>query len=251
MTDGSTAGAGPASAHVALAGRCADGLGARFPSAGIGLSGSVAEGRHTPASDVDLLVVDDAIARDHQLVFREEEIRVNVVCVHPARFAARIRGDAGRFVGVRLNYVLAARPLRDPRGQLAALQHEARAVLRARTERKDEILASLRARISPLLVTAGQPGGSGAVFDALALLADALLLRAGHTARLKSESRPFDALAAVDPQAHATMTAVVEGHAAVGPLLARLYARAFAAERMDETAWGNTLIGLPPNPEIQ
>lgn len=177
---------------------------------------------------MDLLVVDDTVTRDHQLVFRERGIRVNVMCVHPARFAARIRGDASRFAGVRLNYVLAARPLRDPRGQLSALQADARAVLHARTERRAEILASLRARIEPL-VAAADRGSPGAVADALPLLADAVLLRRGRTARTKAEGRPFDALASVDPRAHALVREVLREGARAGPLLAQLQARAFGA----------------------
>ncbi|HET7229029.1 MAG TPA: nucleotidyltransferase domain-containing protein [Longimicrobium sp.] len=219
--------AAPATPHAAIAAACADGLAARFPGAGIGLSGSVAEGRHTAASDVDLLVVDDAIARDHQAVFREQGIRVNVLCVHPARFAARIRGDAGRYAGIRLNFVLAARPLRDPRGHLSALQDEARAVLHARTERRGEILESLRARIAPLIAAAPGPDSERAMLDALPLLADALLLRRGQTARTKAESRPFDALAAADPGAHALVQAALRGDEDPAPLLARLYTRAF------------------------
>jgi hypothetical protein len=197
--------------HTALLERVTDALAARFPAAGIAVTGSVAAGTHHTGSDLDLLVVDTTVARDWQMAFPAEGVRVNVVCVHPERFGAQMRADAAAFAAVRASYVISARTLRDPAGHLDTLRDHARRAVELRRTNRDELFAvhaaAARARL------ARSEGGLDA-WAAAALVAaiEGALLRAGRTALSKADgSRPMVALASEDPALHARIAALLAG----------------------------------------
>jgi len=199
--------------HLALLDRAVAALEERFPRAGIGVTGSVAAGRQSVGSDLDLLVADPSVARDWQMAFREGAIRVNVVCVHPERFAGQLRADAAAFAAIRASYVLSTRPLRDPEGHLHALRADARAALALRDTGRDELLARLEDRARELLSRSGSTPDVWAV-GALWITVEAAHLAAGRTALDKREgNRPFEVLERHDPELHALARAVLHGTA--------------------------------------
>ena len=214
--------------HLRLLERWTGALAERFPAGGIGVAGSVAAGRHTADSDLDLLVADRGVARGHQLAVRDEGVRVNVVCVHPDAFAALLRDDAHRFAGIRTSYVAGVRVVRDPDGALAALQDAARQVLRARAESPEPFLAALRERAAAALAGVDEPRAGPRSAAVASFLADAALLRAGRTALDKRDGlRPFDALAGVDPGLHGMLEALLLHGAPPRATLDRAFAHVF------------------------
>ncbi len=196
--------------HARLLERWTAALAERFPDAGIGVTGSVAAGRHGAGSDLDLLVADREVVCGHQMAVRDEGVRVNVVCVHPDAFAALMREDAPRFAGIRASYVAGARVLRDPEGALAALVDAARESLRRRAENPGPLLAALRERAAAALAGVEEPRAGPRSAAVVSLLADAALLGAGRTALDKRTGlRPFDALAEVDLPLHRAFEALL------------------------------------------
>jgi hypothetical protein len=217
--------------HLRLLDRWSAALAARFPDGAIGVAGSVAAGRHGPASDLDLLVADRAVRHARQAVSHDEGVRVNVLCVHPERWAALLDDDAYRFAGVRTHYVLGVRVLRDPHGLLAPLQAYARGVLARRDAGPADLLATLRDRVSAVLpAAADEPRPGPRTARALRLLAEAALLKAGRTARDKRDGRrPFHALAATDPALHRMTEALVRGGAPARATLESAFLHVFPA----------------------
>lgn len=200
--------------HLRLLDKWSGALAARFPDGGIGVAGSVAAGRHGPASDLDLLVADRAVLRARQAVSHDEGVRVNIVCVHPERWAALLDEDAYRFAGIRTSFVLGLRVLRDPHGLLEPLQARARGVLARRDEDSAAMLATLRERTAAVLAAADEPRPGPRSIKVLRLLVEAALLKAGRTARDKRDGRrPFEALAAANPGLHRLAQALLRGNA--------------------------------------
>lgn len=196
--------------HLRLLDHWSRALAARFPEGGIAVAGSVGAGRHGPASDLDLLVADRSARRARQTVAVEDRVRVNVVCVHPERWAALLDEDAFRFAAIRSSYVLGARVLRDPHGLVASLQASARAVRARREHEPAALLAVLRGRAADALARADEPRPGPRTRRALSLLVEGALLRAGRTAADKREGRrPFEALAHADPVLHGMAAALL------------------------------------------
>lgn len=214
--------------HLAIVGRWVAALAERFPAAGVGVAGSVAAGRHGPDSDVDLLVADRSVRRGQQMVWTDEGVRVNMVCVHPDAFLALLHEDAHQFAGVRLSYVFGARVLRDPHGALAALREGAAAVLRGRQAERDLLLARLRERATIALGAVDEPVAGPRSMNVLWMLADAALLRAGRTALHKAEGlRPFDVLAEADAETYRAAEELLLRGAPPRPTLERAFAHVF------------------------
>jgi len=198
-----------------------------MPEAGIGVTGSFATGRHHAGSDVDLLVADPAVRRDWQMAVHEDGIRVNVLCVHPQRFAAQLAADATLFAAVRASYVLSARPLHDPHGRLAALQGDARAALALRETARGELLARLEATARELRRRSERGPDFWAV-GALWSAVEAAHLRAGRTALDKLEgNRPFEVLERHDPELHALARAALQGSAPLRETVDAILERVF------------------------
>lgn len=210
--------------HRALATEAANALAVRFPGAAIGLTGSVAAGRHTAQSDVDLLVAVPSISRDLQYVFALEGIRVNVLAADPVRLGARLDGEAARFASMLLGYVLGARTLHDPDGVLDGLRARARAALARRAAEPERLMDELRARIHPL--AAAGPADRAGERALVALLLDAWFLRRGRHLLHKSEAvRPFLLVGEDDPAFLELLSVLVLDGATprlVDALLARL-----------------------------
>jgi len=221
--------------HLATLERTADALLRRFPNAGVGVTGSVGAGTHHAGSDLDLLVVDDGIVRDWQLAVHEGGVRVNVVCAHPARFAAQLRADAPRFAAVGASYVLSARALRDPAGHLAALQAAARAAVGMRESARGELLARAEATARDLLSHHAAENGRWAVAASVWTTVEAAHLAAGRTALEKGDGRrPFEVLARADPELHALARTALTGGgppAEAVEAVERMIARVFGPER--------------------
>lgn len=214
--------------HARLLERWVSALARRFPSAGIGVAGSVAAGRHGAGSDLDLLVVDRGVTHGQQLAVRDAGVRVNVVCVHPGAFAALVRDDAHRFAGIRASYVAGARVVRDPEGSFAALAEATRASLAERSERPERLRALLRERAAAALARVDEAPAGPRTAAAVSLLADAVLLRAGRTALDKRAGlRPFDALAEVDPALHRALGDVLLRGAPPRETLERAFTHVF------------------------
>jgi len=219
--------------HAALLERAAEALAARFPTAGLGVTGSVAGGRHHAGSDLDLLVVDTAITRDWQMAFHADGVRVNVVCAHPDRFAAQMRADAPAFGAVRASYVLSARTLRDPAGQLEALRGHARDAVALRHAARGELLAALAAAARGRLARAGNVLDAWSA-SALMNAVEGAHLRAGRTALDKAEgNRPLEVLAREDPALHARVAAVLAGAAPVHPAVGEIVDTVFGERPQD------------------
>lgn len=217
--------------HLRLLDRWSGALAARFPQGGIGVAGSVAAGRHGPGSDLDLLVADRAVLRARQAVAHDQGVRVNVVCVHPDRWAALLDEDAYRFAGIRTSFVLGLRVLRDPHDLLAPLQAAARAVHARRAADSALLLATLGERATAMLTAAvDEPGPGPRTVQALRLLAEAALLKAGRTARDKRDGRrPFAALAAADPVLHSMTETLVRDPAPPRAALQSAFRHVFPA----------------------
>lgn len=214
--------------HLRLLDRWSGALAARFPDGGIGVAGSVAAGRHGPASDLDLLVADRAVLRAWQAVAVDEGVRVNVVCVHPERWAALLDEDAYRFAGIRTSYVLGLRVLRDPHGLLEPLTARARGVLARRQGDPATMLAELRQRTAAVLTGADEPRPGPRTVKVLRLLVEAALLKAGRTARDKRDGRrPFQALAAANPGLHRLAEALLRGDASPRATLEQAFYHVF------------------------
>jgi hypothetical protein len=148
---------GAADRHRIAAREIAARLAARFPRAGIGLTGSVALGTNRPDSDLDMVVVDASFGRDAQIATAWGGIPAAIVCLRPRLTPERERawmvssgGDA-RLVSM----VRSAQVLRDPDGMLYTLRDTVQRLDAARTAAKDELLARLREHASALLGPAG------------------------------------------------------------------------------------------------
>jgi hypothetical protein len=212
--------------HAALCERALAALEARFPGAGIGVTGSFAAGRHHAGSDLDLVVVSPSVRRDWQMAFREQGVRVNVLCVHPERFAAQMRADAAAFAAIRASYLLSARAVSDPHGHLAALRDEARAAVALREHGRGELMRRLHRTALDLLARGAGTLDVWAV-GALWTAVEGAHLRAGRTALEKGDgNRPFQVLERHDPELHALAHAVFEGAPAretVAEMIARVF----------------------------
>lgn len=210
----------PADAHAVLARRAGAVLAKRFPAAGVGVTGSVAAGRHHAGSDVDLLLVEPSFPRDLQFAFVVDGVRANVVAASPERLVARLEGDAHRFASMLLGYVLGARTLHDPGGSLAGVRERAAAILARRQREPGTILAAVLARIGVLV------DGGGAERAVAALLLDAWYLRRGRLLLEKRDAvRPFLIVAEEDADFSRLLSRLVAGEgdaALVEEMLARL-----------------------------
>jgi hypothetical protein len=214
--------------HLRLLDKWSATLAARFPDAGIGVAGSVAAGRHGPASDLDLLVADRAVLRARQAVSHDEGVRINVVCVHPERWAVLLDDDAYRFAGIRTSFVLGLRVLRDPHGLLEPLTARARGVLARRQDDPATLLAELRERTAAVLAGTDEPRPGPRTVKVLRLLVEAALLKAGRTARDKRDGRrPFEALAVANPGLHRLAEALLRGDASPRATLEQAFHHVF------------------------
>lgn len=214
--------------HLRLLDKWSGALADRFPDAGIGVAGSVAAGRHGPASDLDLLVADRAVLRARQAVSHDQGVRVNVVCVHPERWAALLDDDAYRFAGIRTSFVMGLRVLRDPHGVLEPLTARARGVLARRGDDPAAMLAELRGRTAAVLAAIDEPQPGPHSVMALRLMVEAALLKAGRTARDKRDGRrPFEALATANPALHRLAEALLRGDAPPRATLEKAFSHVF------------------------
>lgn len=136
----------PRDAHVAAAEAILRRLAAAFPSAGLGITGSVGMGVHTPASDLDLVMVDASFRRDMQFATVSEGIPTAVVCLRPAFDAERERRwtlASGWDVRI-VSMVRSAFVARDPAGALRGMQRTVARLDAERLTRREELVAVRR-----------------------------------------------------------------------------------------------------------
>lgn len=193
----------PRDAHVAAAEAMLRRLAAGFPSAGLGITGSVGKGTHRPGSDADLVMVDASFRREMQFATVSEGIRTAVVCLDPRFDAARERrwmlaagGDVATIVMVRIAFIA-----RDPAGALGEMQRTVARLDAERRIRRDELFAVRRDDALRAARALRREDGAGiplqmALFGAIV---DAWYLRQGLVmASRKASERMLDRIAAQD-----------------------------------------------------
>lgn len=201
-------------------------LATAFPTAGLGITGSVATGTHAAGSDVDLVVVDVSFRREMQFATISEGIRTAVLCLRPEFDAERefrwtlAAGDDVRIVSM----VRSAFVARDPAGHLKAMQRTVARLDQARRIRRDE-LVSMR-REHALAAVHALCGGSGATDEHLQLelfaaVVDGWFLQQRLAMDTRQESeRMLETIAGRDVQLFALLRqAVPLTHASMAPLL--------------------------------
>jgi hypothetical protein len=205
----------PRDAHLAAAEAMLRRLAAAFPSAGLGITGSLATGTHGPGSDVDLVMADASFRRDMQFATQSEGIPTAVACLRPGFDAARERrwmlasGSDVRMVSM----VRSAFVARDPAGVLGEMQRTVARLDRARLARRDELAAARRG--DALAIVRALHGGSAAgdaqlqlqLFDAVV---DGWYLQQGLAMDTRQASqRMLETIAARDPALHALLLRAV------------------------------------------
>jgi hypothetical protein len=216
----------PRDAHLAAAEAMLRRLATAFPTAGLGITGSVATGTHGPASDIDLVMADASFRRDAQFASASEGIPVAVVCLRPRFDAERERRwtlQSGGEVRI-VSMVRSAFVARDPSGSLAEMQRTVARLDAERRARRDELAAIRRDEALALVRALG--GGSGAgdphlqlqLFDAVV---DGWYLKHGLAMDTRQESeRMLETIAARDAELHTLLRqAVPLAHASMAPLL--------------------------------
>jgi hypothetical protein len=226
----------PRDAHLAAAEAMLRRLAAGFPSAGLGISGSVSKGTHRPDSDVDLLMVDASFRREMQFAAVSGGIRTAVLCLNPAFDAERERrwmlaagGDVPTIVMVRMAFVA-----RDPADALGGMQRTLARLDAERQPRRDELFAARREDALATAHALRREGGVRSVPLQLALfdaIVDGWYLKHGLVmASRKPSERFLDVIAAHDPLLSALLRAAVPvTHASQAPLL-RACALAFGTD---------------------
>ena len=195
----------PRDAHIAAAEALLRRLAAAFPTAGLGITGSVGMGLHHAASDIDMVMVDASFPRDVQFATLSEGIRSAVVCLRPAFGAERERrwmlasgGDVRIVSMVRSAFVA-----RDPSGWLGQMQRTVARLDQERRDRRHE-LAVIR-RDDALKLVRALHGGTAAgdeplqmqLFDAVV---DGWFLRHGLAMDTRQETeRMLVTIAGRDP----------------------------------------------------
>ncbi|MBB6069474.1 hypothetical protein HNQ61_001089 [Longimicrobium terrae] len=216
----------PRDAHRAAAESVLGRLAARFPSAGLGVTGSVSTGTHTAESDLDLVVADASFRREMQFATRAEGVRTAILCLHPGFDAERERrwmlasgGDAAMVTMVRTAFVA-----RDPAGWLAEMQRTVARLSGERHARRGELVALRRERA--LAAVRALAKGTEATDEQLQLelfaaVVEGWYLRKGLSMDSKRESaRAIDVIAARDPELHQLLRrAIPITHGSMAPLL--------------------------------
>lgn len=174
----------PRDAHVAAAESVLRRLAAAFPSAGLGITGSVGKGTHRPDSDLDLVMVDASFQREMQFATVSEGIRTAILCLNPRFDAARERrwmlasgGDVATIVMVRIAFIA-----RDPAGALGRMQGTVARLDAERATRRDELFAVRRddaLKAARALRREGAEGGVPLQMALFAAIVDAWYLRQG------------------------------------------------------------------------
>jgi hypothetical protein len=216
----------PRDAHIAAAEAMLRRLAVAFPSAGLGISGSVGLRTHKPTSDLDLLVVDPSFRRGMQFATVSEGIRTAIVCLQPRFDAERERrwmlsasGDVPTLVIVRISFVA-----RDPEGYLGEMQRTLARLESERLTRREELVPVRRGHALELirhLGTGSDAGWQPLQMELFAAIVDGWYLRHGLTRNTRQEGeRMFETIAAHDPPLAALLRdAVPMTHASLEPLL--------------------------------
>lgn len=216
----------PRDAHLVAAEAMLRRLAAAFPMAGLGVTGSVATGTHGPASDLDLVMVDESFRREMQFATVSEGIRTAVVCLHPGFDAERERrwmlaagGDVQMVSMVRSAFVA-----RDPDGALREMQRTVARLDQERRTRRDELVAMRREHA--LTAVRALHGASGASDEHLqmelfAAIVDGWYLQRGMAMDTRQDTeRMLDTIAGQDAHLSALLRrAVPLTHASMAPLL--------------------------------
>jgi hypothetical protein len=202
-------------AHLSAAETMLRRLAAAFPTAGLGITGSVAAGTHGPGSDLDLVVADASFRRDMQFATRSGEIPTAIVCLRPRFDAAREqrwRLASGADVLI-VSMVRSAFVVRDPAGALGEMQHTVARLDRERLSRRDELVAVRRG--DALALVRALHEGSGASDEQLQLrlfeaVVDGWYLQQGLAMDTRQASeRMLETIAARDAALHALLLGCV------------------------------------------
>lgn len=216
----------PHDAHRAAAETVLARLAARFPAAGLGVTGSVSTGTHTAASDLDLVVVDAQFRREMQFATRAEGVRTAILCLRPGFDADRERrwmlaagGDAAMVAMVRTAFIA-----RDPAGWLGEMQRTVARLSGERRARRDELVAMRRGRA--LAAVRALANGTEATDEQLQLelfaaVVEGWYLRQGLSMDTRQDTvRAVDVIAAHDPALHQLLRrAIPITHGSMAPLL--------------------------------
>lgn len=224
----------PADAHVAAARAMLLRLADTFPSAGLGITGSVAAGTHGPDSDLDLVAVDASFRREMQFATVSEGIRTAILCLRPGFDAAREQRwtlAAGGDV-VMVSMIRSAFVARDPAGWLGAMQRTVARLDAARPSLREELMALRRAQAleAVRLLHAGTgPGDAHLQLELCSAVIDGWFLRQGLAMDTRQETEgALETIAGRDAELAALLRAAVPlTHASMSPLL-RAVDRVFA-----------------------
>ncbi|HYH83336.1 MAG TPA: nucleotidyltransferase domain-containing protein [Longimicrobium sp.] len=221
-------------AHLVAAEAILRRLAAAFPSAGLGITGSLATGTHRAGSDIDLVMADESFRRDIQFATVSEGIPTAVVCLRPHFDADRERRwmlASGGEVRV-VSMVRSAFVARDPNGVMGEMQRTVARLDRERLERRDE-LAAIRRDEGLALIRAlhgGTPAGDEHLqMQLFTAIVDGWFLLHGLAMETRQASeRMLDTIAAHDrPLYDLLRRATPLTHAALAPLL-RAFDHVFA-----------------------
>ena len=112
----------------------------RFPTAGIGIAGSVARATHTHRSDVDILVAIPRLRQPVEVRFSLGQVPVTVLGTSPAIIVSSLDGYRLSFGAAPMLSLLARHlPVSDPKGALAHVRRLACSVSRWRVEHRHQV----------------------------------------------------------------------------------------------------------------
>lgn len=223
----------PRDAHVAAADAMLRRLAAAFPSAGLGITGSLGMGVHKPGSDLDMVMVDASFRRDMQFATVSEGIPTAVLCLRPRFDAGRERrwmlasgGDVRVVSMVRSAFVA-----RDPEGVLGEMQRTVALLDAERRTRRDELVAVRREEGLGMVraLRGGTPSSDEHLqMQLFAAIVDGWFLRHGLAMETRQASeRMLETIAAHDaPLFHLLRGAIPLTHASM-PLLLRAFDHVF------------------------
>ncbi|HET7231525.1 MAG TPA: hypothetical protein VFJ16_16060 [Longimicrobium sp.] len=201
-------------------------LAVAFPSAGLGISGSVGLGTHNPLSDLDLLVVDASFQREMQFATVSEGIRTAILCLRPdfdgereRRWMLATSGDVPMLVIVRISFIA-----RDPDGVLGQMQRTLTRLEGERLLRRDELATVRRGHAMEIIRRLGPAGSAGRPqlqMELFAAIVDGWYVRQGLRRDTRQDGeRTFVTIAERDaPLAALLRQAVPMTHASLEPLL--------------------------------
>lgn len=201
-------------------------LATAFPRAGLGVTGSVATGTHTPASDLDLVVVDASFRREMQFATKSEGIRTAIVCLRPTFDAERERRwmlAAGGDVQIT-SMVRSAFVARDPDGVLEEMQRTLARLDETRRTQREELIAMRREHVFAAVRALHGESGAGAEHLQLELFSavvDGWCLRQGLAIQARQDAeRILDTIAESDASLFALLReAIPLRHTSMAPLL--------------------------------